>query len=204
MTLLIGSEGSMGRRYQAILKHLDVNFDRLDVGLTIAEGALSKYDNYILATPTDTHFKYVKQLSEYQKPILCEKPISANEEEFNTLLSLDIPVSMMMQYQFFDRDYAHGITRYDFYNHGKDGIVWDCFQPIALARGEIDIKENSPIWTCTLNGLEINIKEMDRAYVWAVRRFLDGHYIPKETLKKWHLKVKTFEETWRNTQQSVS
>lgn len=203
MTLLFGSEGSMGRRHKAILKHLGVEFGCEDFPSEVwAPHSPDHFDNFIIATPTPTHFELIERLSEYKKPILCEKPLSNNDEEFNKILEFDFPVSMMMQYQFFDRDYAKGPTSYDFYNHGKDGIVWDCFQLIALAKNDVTIKEESPIWTATLNGLEINIKDMDRAYVWAVRRFLDGSYIPKETLRAWHLKVKDYEGKWQTTQPS--
>jgi hypothetical protein len=201
MTLIIGSNGSMGRRYQAILKHLEVPFECYDIGTGTQDW--SRFDNFILATPTDLHFRYVKNLEVFKKPILCEKPLSTDHSEFVRILDASCPISMMMQYAYFDRDYAHGKTKYDFYNHGKDGLVWDCFQIIALARGEVEVKESSPIWHCTLNGQEIDLKQMDRAYVWAVRRFLDGIYIPKEKLLEYHLKVKSYEEKWRSTQLSA-
>lgn len=192
MTLILGSLGSMGRRYQAILKHLGVDFGCFDVHPE--EPDYDSFDNFIVATPTNTHLGLIKHLSQYKKPILCEKPLAIETSEFLEILKTDVPISMMMQYRFFDRDYASGDSIYDYYNHGKDGIVWDCFQIIALARGDILLKESSPVWRCVLNGQELDLSRMDMAYIWAVREFLNGKYISKQTLLEYHNKVRNYGE----------
>lgn len=172
MILLLGSEGSMGRRYQAIMNYHGVNYVGLDQHNSLTS-TVTKYakeaSGIILATPTGTHMAYLQLLMPFKTPILCEKPITKNMGDWDELIDLyedtRCPIRMMFQYSLLDSQANKGLTKYDFYNHGKDGLLWDCFQPIALARGIVEIKETSPIWTGILNGKELHSCEMDRAYV---------------------------------------
>jgi hypothetical protein len=184
----------MGRRYQAILKYLGEPFGRLDVLPGFKVNSLEKYDRFIVATPTSTHLDWVNSLDLYKKPILCEKPLSTHLDEVEEILKVESPLSMTMQYRYFDREFFQGESGYDFYNHGKDGLAWDCFQIIALARGEVSVREESPIWKCRLNGEWLDLAKMDHAYVWAVKNFLEGQYLDREHLHAWHSKVKAYSE----------
>lgn len=190
-TLVIGCNGSIGKRHCAVLKHIGVDFEGYDINDKIPD--FDKFDNFIIATPTNTHFRFIYELGQYRKPILCEKPLSIEREDFLKILNTDIKLSMMMQYRYFDRDFDKGDSRYNFYNHGKDGLVWDCFQVIALARGKVTIGEDSPIWDCVLNGRELDLRKMDHAYIWAIKEFLDGKYISKDKLLEYHNKVRNYE-----------
>lgn len=200
MTLIIGALGSMGKRYQAILKHLNEPYGCYDpayhAGFQDVK-ELEKYDRFIVASPTDTHKYWVKVLDDHKKPILCEKPLSTKKQDIDFILSCQSPLSMMAQYEYFTDPYFNtGASWYNYYNHGKDGLVWDCFQIIALAKEKFDLSEDSCVWSCGINGKEIDLRKMDVAYLWAVKNFLAGRYLSKEKLSMWHEKVLEVSKKW--------
>lgn len=175
--LIIGSNGSMGRRYQAILKSLEVPFVCADAAEERSIPALAeRSDGIIIATPTETHFGYIHNLHKLNKPILCEKPLSKSPQKLAFIKDLvksdGLNLTMMMQYRVFDDEDHEGPSLYNYFNHGKDGIFWDCIQIIGLARGPVELLEFSPTWTCHLNGQRINIQHMDLAYVDFVKDWL--------------------------------
>jgi hypothetical protein len=187
----------MGKRYQAVLRYLNENFDCHDLRLTRPVGPLEKYDRFIIATPTDTHLGWVKALDCYKKPIFCEKPLAKNQEEVLEIAQCLSPLTMQMQYlQLVDKA-DDGHSSYDYYHHGPDGLIWDCFQIIALAKGDISLREESPVWRCTINGRPLLRGHMDLAYVDYVRGWLQGErQTPRDVLVEWHNKVQKFEEKW--------
>jgi hypothetical protein len=68
-----------------------------------------------------------------------------------------------------------GPSHYNYFRHGNDGILWDCMQIIGLANGPVEIKEDSPIWDCVINGNRLNLSDMDGAYVSFIRSWLNGN-----------------------------
>lgn len=199
MTLIVGHMGSMGKRHSAILKHLEEPFKGFDpsLGHSFDEFNFTEFDRFIIATPTPTHLFWIKNLETYNKPILSEKPLSNNIREIEEILDVSCPLSLQVQYKYFDNKFSEGDSWYHYYNHGKDGLIWDCFQIIALARGHVDLGEHTPLWGCGLNGKTLDLREMDIAYVWSVSQFLKGQYIPRETMLNWHRKVLTFGAKWK-------
>lgn len=188
----------MGRRYQAILRHLGREFETFDSkdGEVLNFAGLGKYDGFIVATPTLTHYWYVKALNQFRKPILCEKILSKNLNEVDEMLAIESPLSMVMQYQYVLNHHLTPdpfLSWYDYYNTGKDGLKWDCFQIIALAKGKVEIRNQSPIWSCGLNGWSLNVKTMDRAYVKMVEEWFESPGMDRELLKEWHVKVSEFQ-----------
>jgi hypothetical protein len=200
MTLIIGSEGSMGKRYQAILRWLCIPFESYDIKFNDNHD-LSQFSHFILATPTETHYQWIKKLDQFERPILCEKPLSKVLAEVREILNIKSPLTMMMQYKYLDqKDYHLGQSKdyvaepgprssYNYFRHGNDGLVWDCFQIIALAKGTISLLETSPVWQCMINGFNLDIAQMDRAYISAVHDFYAGKYFEREKMLAWHEKV---------------
>jgi hypothetical protein len=186
MILIVGGRGSMGRRYQAILKYLGKSFVAVDQETTSNE--MKTYalrsDGVILATPTDLHVSQIRELLPLKKPILCEKPITKNLEELRTLFGeiekSHTPFRMMFQYSVLSAPNRIGKTRYDYFRTGNDGLIWDCMQIIGLARGEVELKNESPVWSCILNGKTLNFTSMDAAYVAYVQRWFLN---PEQDLK---------------------
>lgn len=185
----------MGKRYQAVLSYLDEPFGCLDPKLGAMSFIGQNYDRFIIATPTETHLEWVKKLDSFGKPILCEKPLSKNMDEVREIAACRSPLTMMMQYAWLVNKHSRGRSYYDYYNHGPDGLVWDCFQIIALAEGPIEIREDSPVWDCIINGTKIRREEMDGAYVNFVRAWIAGAETPRSKLVEWHKKVKQFEDS---------
>ena len=83
-----------------------------------------------------------------------------------------------------------GPSHYDYYNTGKDGKYWDCFQIIALAKDGFHIENKSPVWKCCINGVDCNLSQMDSAYVHMIddflgeKRHLWGMDVIEETTRK--------------------
>lgn len=202
--LLVGANGSMGQRYQAILKFLDVDCVPMDkqhdeIALKYQAG---KADAIILATPTGTHCKFIEKFAQFNVPILCEKPLSKNKDELIDILHLasinNLPLSMMLQYEILDDAYGEGLSYYNFFRHGSDGLYWDCLQIIGLARGEVLIHENSPVWTCRLNGKSISLSDMDLAYVKFVENWMRSPYQDLGKIKDIHFKTAEMAgESWK-------
>lgn len=183
-TLIIGSEGSMGKRYQAILDHLGhswMGLDEKDTNIwdVFPPEYYHEATSFIIATPTDTHAEIILDLLPYRKPILCEKPITKDADLLPHLRDAiersKTPFQMMLQYKYLLPKLARGESHYDYFRHGNDGLHWDCLQIIGLAKGEVTLREKSPVWDCVINGHRIHPGQMDQAYVTAVEAFLHGH-----------------------------
>lgn len=177
MILLVGSEGSMGKRYKAILEYLGQDYICKDVDQWVSDEAWSKITASIIAAPTESHTKYIRWCGELG-PVLCEKPITKSMNELEQTLHMcrqeGIKLTMMMQYQVFDSPLNEGHSYYNYYNTGKDGLNWDCIQILGLARSSVTIANNSPIWECQINGQKIDRAKMDWAYLEFTKNWLNG------------------------------
>ena len=170
--LILGSKGSMGKRYAAILKHLNVPCTEFDVkdGNPL-NGSIKQCDRVIVATPTSTHMEVLDIITTVMPgaPILCEKPVTKSLSDLEQILSMcdarGNDLRMMYQYSLLASDDLYLQSHYNYYAHGSDGIQWDCMQIIGLAKGKVVLKEDSPIWKCTINGKKLKRSDMDRAYV---------------------------------------
>ena len=197
--VLVGANGSMGRRYQAILKHLGILVRCVDTPGSISksvrwwlDGARDgstdpDADAVILASPTDTHAAYIRDLALLGKPILCEKPLSRDLAEVDELLRAPGPLDMMTQYALLDGEHTgNAETVYDFYHTGSDGLAWDCMQLIGLARGPLSITAESPVWRCLLNGRVLSLDDVGRAYVDYVQRWLEHPEGDRAQMRRLH------------------
>lgn len=198
MILILGHLGNMGVRYSKILDHLGADWKGLDSRLapltneTITDAALTS-DGVIVATPTAFHVDNLENLADAGVPVLCEKPITKHLSELKTLLlkfqELHTPLSMVLQYKELLNDVAVGPSSYDYFKTGQDGLAWDCIQIIGLAKGSVEIKNESPIWTCTINGQRLSLEDMDQAYVWNVKRWLSGQHQSLKEIYEIHERV---------------
>lgn len=186
MIAIIGANGSMGKRYQAVLKYLEkpyLCFDIKDERTNVLRACMDA-TSVILCTPTDTHFEWLDDLISCRvEKILCEKPVTKDLNELADIYSraklADIDLKMVNQYTYPLLAPGHdagsiGDSYYDYFRHGSDGIYWDCMQIIGMANGEIRLSENSPIWRCTVNGVNLKFGRMDQAYIWFINRWLKG------------------------------
>lgn len=197
-TLLIGSQGSMGQRYSAILEHLKQPFEGVDRDHSSRDIIDRARDcgRIILAVPTEIHGSLLKRLIPLKKPILCEKPVVHSTAElqniFGQLERYNTHFTMMFQYSELV-GYPHrrkGHTEYNYFRSGKDGLVWDCLQIIALANDTIELKNTSPVWKCVINGTKLDLSTMDAAYLSFVNKWITNKHNQKlSDLMKFHKKT---------------
>ena len=194
MILVIGCKGSMGKRYAAILQYLDMNFDGIDKNSNITMDSLRRYDAFILATPTETHFHYLMTLIPLGKPILVEKPVVTEMDQLEMVYRVadmyKTPITMMNQYVKLELKGSKGLSSYNYYHSGNDGLTWDCIQIIGLADGAVSIHDDSPIWGCVINGHKISKSDMDEAYVSFVQEWLNNpHFQDRGKILEAHSKT---------------
>lgn len=177
--LIVGAHGSMGRRYQAIMRYLGREYrcvDKDDTDEHVAEVAKVS-SGIILATPTDTHLSMIRRFLPLRRPILCEKPVTKSIDELREVLaeiaSAKVPFRMMFQYQMLNDAGRIGDSHYNYFKHGNDGLIWDCLQVIALGRRRVQIRGDSPIWSCKLNGRTLRLDHMDAAYIAYVQKWFN-------------------------------
>lgn len=177
MILLVGAKGSMGKRYQSILRFLGKDFIGVDKETDDRKRAklMGECDGVIIATPTESHENLIAEMAPFKKPILCEKPVT---KDLGGLIAVTkrletegTPFRMMFQYSMLVNPNRIGKTLYNYFRHGQDGIMWDCLQVIGLARGECVLKEDSPVWACMINGQRLSIADMDSAYIAYVQKW---------------------------------
>lgn len=196
MILIVGGLGNMGKRYRLILESLGKStcvVDKMHDYKTILDLAMQS-DGIIIATPTDTHIDFINLFAPLGKPILCEKPLCKDldvlQKTFNNLKKYNTPFSMILQYGELVDPNSTGVSSYNFFRHGSDGLFWDCIQIIGLAKGIVGVSEKSHIWKCEINGKKINVADMDYAYERFIFNWLLKPSQDLDMLFNMHKKVK--------------
>lgn len=197
--LIYGSEGSMGRRYQAILKYLNVKFDVFDTKIHKKAPEIRQFDGIILCTPTCTHKFLIEDLQKFDKPILCDKPIYKDSKVVDQLMGSCRDLDIMFQYKEISYPATPNMEKYssyyDYFRTGSDGLYWDCMQTIALHIGSFNdllIKNESPIWKCSINNFKVYFSLMDIAYIEYLKRWINGKRTLKEEIVNYHQKVEAY------------
>ena len=177
--LLIGSRGSIGRRYMSILNYLGIEvegYDTLDHGHVIRDFHNEhddSFDKAIIASPTLTHYFYCKKLLEMNKPFLVEKPLSRFPGECADLIALDKNKLGRIVCNYLYALDGHKPAFYDYYNTGGDGVLWDLSQLIYM-NPKIEISTRSPIWKLMRDdGVRVTYDELESSYIFMVKDFLD-------------------------------
>ncbi len=189
--LLLGYKGSIGSRYAAILRTLGVEYAGVDEG----DPAPASFDSVIIATPTPLHAEHLAQCARYGVPIMVEKPLATSLPfalEICDLLDTErVKVRMVNQYRHLPDEGEEGETTYDYYRSGKDGLKWDAISLVALARGKVTLKQESPVWRCRLNGVLVTYPMIENAYVDMIQDFLRNPPTKPETgyMRAAHRKV---------------
>lgn len=179
-TCIVGSNGNMGRRYATILREMGQNF----IGIDVCH-SLPAVDNYIIATPTDTHIDIIKTCKglNMEANILCEKPITKKIKDFERIpKEYWDDIFMVNQYQYYPNIQTlavdNGLTEYNFYHSGGDGLAWDCIQLIHLAKNKkrIRLSNKSPVWKASINGMELSKGLIDQCYLDMLEDFYTGSF----------------------------
>ncbi len=151
------------------------------------------FDAILIATPTYMHCNHIRKVWSYGVPILAEKPLGTDLSEVLELCRdaerEGIKLRMVNQYAQLVPEGAHGDTRYDYWRTGSDGLAHDCISVLALAKGPVVLASQSPVWTCKINGHQLSLADMDRAYVKMIQGWLTGDVEGINYIRKAHLKV---------------
>jgi len=202
MILIVGANGGMGSRYRAILNSLNVEWLGVDADITLLsiKEIAKKSSGIIIATPTDTHYEFLKLFSTLKKPVFCEKPLSRSLSDLNDILQMYEGHGLTMAYQYSEllNPDSVGASVYNYFKHGSDGMAWDCIQIIGLAKGAVTLQGISPIWDCQINGQQLLIHEMDMAYIKNIMRWLKGETMDLHYLYDIHKKVAEYENSKSN------
>lgn len=143
--------------------------------------------------------KSILAASMTRAPVLCEKPLCRSLDiALQVCDSFEMtgqPLRMVNQYAYLPgKGDGDGLTSYDYWNHGKDGLALDCISIIALARGKIELREESPVWQCTINGVQHYASEMDFAYIDMLKSWLGGEVDGIPYIREAHKKVAAYLE----------
>jgi hypothetical protein len=170
-----GIDGNMGKRYATILRALGVEVTGGDT-LHLDLAGLKRADGFIIATPTQNHLADIKRFLKFKKPILCEKPFTRSRREFDSFIAdcgeSRSLISMVNQYQYLIDPSVEGHSVYDYFKSGNDGLYWDTINIIGLSKEFPTLKNDSPIWRCTINGNQLNLADMDFAYIRMLKAWL--------------------------------
>lgn len=189
--LVLGCMGNMGRRYTAILDHLGVEHEGIDI-LSSHMPAKLDFTHVIIATPTDTHLEMLSAYSTTGLKILCEKPLSTDrfdalESTLLTCTTNDTEVYMVNNYEYLtDRIYdddLHDSTKYNYYNSGKDGLIWDCIQLFRLRKHSIRLEAKDPVWHVAINGSHLCREDVDESYFLMIQDFVKDK-MPMQSYKE--------------------
>jgi hypothetical protein len=175
--LVVGAKGNMGKRYCAILRQLG----HLPICVDLPWPAVVPDDwRYaIVATPTDSHLEAAYQLAditEYnpiKRHVLMEKPVakslSDSHRVYTVLGESNMQLNCVNQYNYLPEvelgEKGNAKSWYRYFNHGKDGIHWDCFQIYALASASVELSHKSAWWDCGINGRRVSLSGMCWAYI---------------------------------------
>lgn len=198
---IYGCNGGMGRRYRAILKRLGHEWSGFDLDGHHGDFEFADSDGVIIATPTPTHGQIILSLAGSGKPLLCEKPVTRDLDELRSLMMAvarnSTPMQMVCQYDHLVNPAWYGPTIYDYYRTGPDGLPWDCMQIIWHAKQTPEIRNESPVWRCIINGQELKLGDMDRAYVAEIKGWLEAPRNDIARILAAHEKVAKLEAEWR-------
>lgn len=213
--LILGSNGNMGRRYASICKQQKIPFIGVDKNDKLPTDYIT---HAIVATPTDQHiidimklrFRYKNKLK-----VLCEKPIVKLKDlsELDILKGKHHDYYMVNQYAYYMESIGEirsdGVTSYNYYNSGKDSIAWDCIQLIYLAKQRIELKNDSPVWKCTINGFHLSRELIDNCYIRMIQDFTSNFAIYRrpwgiETIIQAHKKVLEYESGFNSYPSAVN
>lgn len=170
MICLVGGKGRIGRRYKSIMDWNKIPYVVYDVDTPDID--LYSFDKYIIATPTDTHVKLLKDLE--GTIILCEKPISKNPFEIPVFPNAYCVNNYQYVAKLMKQSPPYQMS-YDYYQTGPDGLYWDLSQ-ILYMDPQATIKNQSPKWNVQINGNFVAYRTLEESYVRMILDFDRGFY----------------------------
>ncbi|MCB1198524.1 MAG: Gfo/Idh/MocA family oxidoreductase, partial [Deltaproteobacteria bacterium] len=180
--LLVGSEGSIGKRYQAVIRHLGLALFCKDLDVEDAI-EMSKIDRIIIATPTPTHKELILIYAKEKKPLLCEKPM---------MLSMDYTEIENIPNLYMVCNYKYVIPTgakifYNYFHAGNEDFASNFAQPLYIDP-EASIAQTSPIFDLqyTFHGEhhKVTTEMLQQSYVKMIEDFENVNFDMLWNLKK--------------------
>jgi hypothetical protein len=184
-TLVVGGLGNMGQRYCQILSALKEDYLIKDIGLN-ENINYEIFDYAIICTPTMDHMEEISNAlrGNDKLRILCEKPLTKHpfkDDIHYSYLKAFKNIHMVNNYDYaFKRACrdqsnfvnATGLTTYEYYQTGRDGLLFDCIQLIKMAKADIELKGYGWKWQCQINGWRIDRNLIDDSYYDMIEDFI--------------------------------
>lgn len=192
---IVGGLGNMGQRYATILKSMGIKPLIIDEKIPDSFSLLCSAEGLIIATPTKSHEQDCIDCFVYGVPIMCEKPLIKDSERVKNLMAIanssKVNLTCVGQYRHLvGKSNEKNNTIYNYYKHGNDGLIWDCYQIIGLAEGLVTLQEDSAKWHCIINGNPIKLEKMDDAYIQEIRCFVEQkNTLASNEVILWHEKA---------------
>lgn len=194
--LIIGSEGSIGKRWCAVARSFGHTVHRYDLGSP--ESILATdVDRVLIASPTETHLKYLLRYGG-RVPILCEKPLCTNINTINTLKTIEghHRIQMVNNWTYFSdqiMEPGNNIISYDHYAGGHECEAYNFAQPIYLAKS-LSISYKSPTLKIVINGARVQLENIEFSYLQTYRNWIEGQTLWElDDAKRMILKINRWE-----------
>jgi len=176
--LVIGSDGSTGRRYCKIMEEMGVSVLKYDI--RDVDSPLPSCDKVIIATPTETHQEYYYMLPMYQETdchnILIEQPAVS---DISDLIGIEAKMVCNWAFVFPDRILQPGknLVNYSCNYTGKEGYWFNTCQLHILSNGRGIIAESADTFNATIGGYVVTRSMIEASYF----RMIDAWiYRPEE------------------------
>jgi hypothetical protein len=178
--LVVGSNGTTGKRYCTILKMLGCTVIEYDAIHARNNQRFSRSDGVIIATPTHLHKEHFERAIRIgNKKILIEKPVSKINGDIEDMIveaqGMEVTVVCNWKYCTFAtlEPESHDIT-YNYFNHGREEIpIWDMCQLVYLQKGEsYDFAYDSPFFVALVDGFPVTLMDIERSYFRMITQWL--------------------------------
>ena len=170
--LVIGSEGSTGKRYCKILNDLGCKVLRYD--LQDIKKDLPVSDKVIIASPTDTHFGYYRRLSLHDvNNVLIEKPACDKISRLSSMFCKMVCNWAFVFPAMILKPGKHEVL-YNYHNTGNEGYWFDTCQLHILSDGTGRIINQSSSFSATINDYFITEGMIEASYSRMISAWLEA------------------------------
>lgn len=201
--LVIGALGSIGRRYVKILENLGCEVFSADIndGYAISMASFNAHSimRVIVASPTDTHLKYMEILEDTNAHVLIEKPVLMTKEQYVCLSDrVKSKTRMVSNWLWLPSVFpipGMNVIYYNYFDQGKEKYEFNMAQPIYLGKKQSVFKNDSTVFRCSINSYQVFTEDVQRSYISMIEEWIKE---PEEN-RLWTLEdsYKMTEKIWR-------
>jgi len=181
--LVVGCDGSAGRRYMMILKGMGVPH----VGYDICQEPKinsTDCDRAIICTPTKTHADVLEDILLNHpgiRHVLCEKPLAHTVEDAITMAKAadiaGVRLHTVCNWRFFMPKLLEHASHHIYYrspSFGNEDAWMNCCQPVHYAKDYKPDLALSDLWDLIIDDTPIQYQHVCESYRKMIRDWLDG------------------------------